>query len=156
MEFQHSPGAAACKRPAWSPGGLIPAGRASFPDDIPSGELYSKGILMGTTSQAAGRAGMGLGFVVLFMLTLLLPESAGAHARMLRSSPAADERVTSPTKVELWVNERLDDRFNSIQVFPVAQLKEKTRANLAHGEAKVDPKDRTHLIVELKALDPGD
>jgi methionine-rich copper-binding protein CopC len=85
------------------------------------------------------------------------PKSALAHARLERSSPAADsEAAKAPAQIELWFSELLDDGFNSISVFAAADTDPKTRKNLALGDAKVDAKDRTHLINAVNPLPPGD
>jgi methionine-rich copper-binding protein CopC len=97
--------------------------------------------------------------VLLFAIALLLvsPKEAFAHARLLKSSPASGETVKDPAKVELWFNELLDGGgFNSVVVFPAAELKAKTHTNFAMGDAKVDGKDRTHLTVDIKPLSPGE
>ncbi len=88
-------------------------------------------------------------------LILAVPLAALAHAKMLRSTPGAGEVLQPPPQVELWFNELLDAKFNSIAVFPTAELNAKPRASLTKGEAQVDPQDRTHLIVPLKPLPPG-
>ncbi len=90
-------------------------------------------------------------------LLFAAPNEALAHARLLKSSPASGETIKAPTQVELWFNELLDGGgFNTVVVFPAAELKAKTHTNLAVGEAKMDAKDRTHLTVDLKTLSPGE
>jgi methionine-rich copper-binding protein CopC len=92
-----------------------------------------------------------------FVLLFVAPKEAFAHARLLKSSPASGETVKDPAKVELWFNELLDGGgFNSVVVFPAAELKAKTHSNFAMGDAKVDAKDRTHLTVDIKPLSPGE
>jgi copper resistance protein C len=98
-----------------------------------------------------------LGMLSMLALALALPREAWAHAKLLRSSPADKSGVTeAPKQIELWFSELLDDKFNSIEVYPSAELKEKTHAKLTEGEVTVDPKDRTHLTVTLKTLAPGE
>lgn len=110
---------------------------------------------MGIKSLGWGRF-CGLVFMsVVALLFLAFPGTALAHARMVRSSPTAGNTVQSPQVVELWFNELLDAKFNSVQVFPASELNLKTRTNLVNGEPKVDAKDRTHLTIELKSLEPG-
>jgi methionine-rich copper-binding protein CopC len=90
-------------------------------------------------------------------LLLFSTREASAHARVVRSSPAGKAELTnSPTVVEIWFNELLDESFNSITVFPATELDAKKRTNLARGKAVVDAKDRTRLSIELQPLQPGE
>ncbi|MDB6064971.1 MAG: copC domain protein [Pedosphaera sp.] len=95
------------------------------------------------------------GIILVVILGLAVPEAALAHARMVRSSPKADELLQSPKKIELWFSELLDARFNSIVVFPAGELNARPRANMAREDARVDPHDRTHLSAAIKPLPPG-
>lgn len=80
-----------------------------------------------------------------------------AHARLIKSNPADKaELKQSPDKIELWFNELLDDGFNSIEVFSAAELQSKARTNFSKRKPWVDPDDRTHLIIALETLKPGD
>jgi methionine-rich copper-binding protein CopC len=103
----------------------------------------------------AVRVHMCLGILIVIILVLAVPLAALAHAKMLRSTPGAGDVSQPPPQVELWFNELLDAKFNSIAVFPAAELNAKPRTSLTKGEAQVDPQDRTHLIVPLKPLPPG-
>jgi len=90
------------------------------------------------------------------VVLVLIPPTAQAHARMLRSSPADHSTLTnSPTRIELWFNELLEEKFNTVEVFADEPSGTKERTNLAEGEPKVDRKDRTHMTVGLKPLAPG-
>lgn len=90
------------------------------------------------------------------LLLLLATGSASAHARLIKSAPANKAALTNaPVLIELWFNELLDDGFNAIEVFPLTELNQTKRQNLARGVPQVDPKDRTHLTIELGALTPG-
>jgi methionine-rich copper-binding protein CopC len=96
------------------------------------------------------------GFIVL-ALVAALPLTALAHAKLKRSTPVDKAALaTAPKQIELWFDELLDDKFNSIEVYPTAEVNAKDHKSLSEGEAKVDEKDRTHLTVQLKALAPGD
>ncbi|MDB6021990.1 MAG: uncharacterized protein JWQ04_1847 [Pedosphaera sp.] len=95
-------------------------------------------------------------YFLIVLLLLAAPLNALAHARMVRSSPTPGDVAQPPGKVELWFNEMLDGHFNSIEVFPAAQLNARPRASLTHGDPKVDAVDRTHLSVMLKPMVPGD
>ena len=94
--------------------------------------------------------------IVLAIALAAAPMEALAHARMIRSSPTAGGVTQPPGQVELWFNELLDDGFNSIIVYPAAEASAKTHTSLTQGEAKVDPKDKTHLTVAVKPLPPGE
>ena|ERR1700677_2238548 len=94
-------------------------------------------------------------FISLLFLFASAP-AAHAHARMLKSIPAKDAELTvAPAQLELWFNELLEDGFNTIEVYPYAELDAPKHGNLAQGKAAVDAKDRTHLTVKLGALAPG-
>lgn len=89
---------------------------------------------------------------------LLLPDTrAWAHARLVRSTPAAGAVLaTSPKEVELKFNEVLDDEFNDVAVFPAK--KDGSPANdhsLTTGKPQIDPSDRTRLTTDLGPLEPG-
>jgi methionine-rich copper-binding protein CopC len=47
----------------------------------------------------------------------------------------------------------LDDEFNTIELFRAKELTRKDRKNLIQAKPKIDPKDRTHLSLDLPALD---
>ena len=112
---------------------------------------------MGKTVHFSGRACATLGAFITFALLLAAPQIASAHARMLRSSPSDGATVTvTPDKIELWFNELLENKFNSVAVFPASELNAKDRTNLVAGKPTVDPKDRTHLTIDLKTLAPGE
>jgi methionine-rich copper-binding protein CopC len=103
----------------------------------------------------AGRIHMCIQILLVNVLILAVPLAALAHAKMVRSTPGEGEALQPPPQVELWFNELLDAKLNSIVVFPAAELNAKPRANLTKGDAQVDPRDRTHLFVALKPLPPG-
>ena len=94
--------------------------------------------------------------IVLAIALAAAPMEALAHARMIRSSPTADGVTQSPQMVELWFNELLDSKFNSIVVYPAAEASVKKHAILTQGDATVDPKDKTHLTIAVKPLPPGE
>ena len=90
------------------------------------------------------------------LLFVLVPR-ADAHARMVKSIPVKDAVLSaSPGELDLWFNELLEDGFNTIDVFPKAELTADKRSNLTDGKVVVDPKDRTHLTVKLGTLAPGE
>jgi methionine-rich copper-binding protein CopC len=80
----------------------------------------------------------------------LVPPKALAHAKLIRSRPNASETLAEmPASVELWFNERLEDEFNSIEVADSAGRK------VEDGHARVNPQQRTNLLVRLRTLSPG-
>jgi methionine-rich copper-binding protein CopC/putative copper export protein len=61
--------------------------------------------------------GRGLAFVLVALAVLLTPALLFAHARLLRSSPAASSRLSaSPAAISLWFSERPELRFTTITV----------------------------------------
>lgn len=95
---------------------------------------------------------MSLAVVVLFIAT----HSALAHAQLIKSNPPDKAELKSPPiRVDLWFNELLEQGFNTIEVFPAAELSEKQHSNLTASQPKVDAKDNAHLSVELSELKPG-
>ncbi|MBV8858946.1 MAG: CopD family protein [Acidobacteria bacterium] len=66
-----------------------------------------------------GRGGFRVmaGALVVLLALVFLPSSAGAHARLLRSQPAAGSTAGQPPKlVELWFNEELEPNLNTVEV----------------------------------------
>ena len=112
--------------------------------------MYTMNTLSDTTGRVAARL-----VIVLAIALAAAPMEALAHARMIRSSPTAGGVTQPPAQVELWFNELLDGGFNSIIVYPATEASAKTHTSLTQGEAKVDPKDKTHLTVTVKPLPPG-
>jgi len=110
---------------------------------------------MKTMFGATGRSRIRLVFLLVLVLALAAPPHALAHARLLRSSPEQNKAVATPLHVDLWFSELLDGQFNAISVFPLGERNVKAHPSLTRGEAKVDPRDRTHLSVALQPLPPG-
>lgn len=63
---------------------------------------------------------------------------------------------SSPVAIELWFNELLEGGFNTIEIFPAQELKEKKHTNLAKEKPAVDAKDNTHLVLRVPTLAPGE
>ena len=103
---------------------------------------------------------MRIARIVFLFLALLFASTSGAwaHARLLRAEPAKGAALsTAPPQIDLWFNELLEDGFNTVMVFPEAELSLAGKhSNLAKGKPTVDAKDRTHLSVKIEALPPGD
>lgn len=93
-------------------------------------------------------------FICLLFL-VAFPATVLAHAKLMRSTPPTGKKVEPPEKVELWFNELLDGQFNSIEIFPATQTNSTHHLNLAIGKPEVDPKDKTHLTITVKPLEPG-
>jgi methionine-rich copper-binding protein CopC len=87
---------------------------------------------------------------LVLLAAFLVPAKALAHAKLIRSRPNASEVLAeAPTSVELWFNERLEDEFNSIEVVDSAGRR------VEDGHARVNPQQRTNLLVRLRTLSPG-
>jgi methionine-rich copper-binding protein CopC len=87
---------------------------------------------------------------LVLLAAFLVPAKALAHAKLIRSRPNASEVLAeAPASVELWFNERLEDEFNSIEVADSAGRK------VEEGHARVNPQQRTNLLVRLRKLPPG-
>ncbi|MGH7411893.1 MAG: copper resistance CopC family protein [Candidatus Methylomirabilis sp.] len=100
-------------------------------------------------SQLAKRIIGGLSGL-LFLGGFLATPEALAHAKLIRSRPKPfEEFAQAPAHVELWFNERLEDEFNAIEV------REATGRRVENGAARVNPRDRTNLLVGLEGLAPG-
>lgn len=94
---------------------------------------------------------------LILLFTLAVSPGAWAHARLVRSVPKADTELSAaPKQIELWFNELLEDGFNTVKVFPAADLVVEKKRNFAKDKPQVDAKDRTHLTVELTPLPPGE
>ena len=107
----------------------------------------------GKSSHALRNALVSVSLALLFALA----PSAGAHARMVKSTPAKGAELSAPpAQLELWFNELLEDGFNAIDVFPSSELGAAKHTNLAQGKVTLDPKDHTHLTVKLGPLAPGE
>ncbi len=95
----------------------------------------------------------------LFALAMLfaLAPNADAHAHLVKSAPEKEAVLTkAPARIDLWFNELLEDGFNTILVYPKSELGKEKPSDFTDGKVTVDPKDRTHLTVKLKALAPGE
>ena len=93
-------------------------------------------------------------FALLFFLVGTF--SAWPHAQLIKANPCDKaELKESPTRIELWFNELLDENFNSVEVIPAAELSAEKHSNFAKGKPKVDAVDRTHLTVPVAELKPG-
>jgi methionine-rich copper-binding protein CopC len=96
-------------------------------------------------------------YLLFLLMILTATPGAWAHARLLRSEPAKGATVSAPRQIDLWFNELLEDGFNTVTVFPEAELSSPDKhSNFTNGKPTVDGKDRTHLSVKLNPLVPGE
>jgi methionine-rich copper-binding protein CopC len=83
-------------------------------------------------------------------LLILWPALTFAHAYLVKSVPARRATLfTSPSKIQLWFNERLEPRYSSISV----TNPDGKRVDL--DNALVAPEDPKQLSVGVKPLSPG-
>lgn len=100
---------------------------------------------------------LALAALVVAQVFLAGPRAALAHARLVRSTPANQATVAAPPeRVELWFSERLEGRFNSVEVVRAAEVTLRPRTNLARGAPTVDRDDRTRMTVPVQKPGPGD
>ncbi len=79
---------------------------------------------------------------------------AGAHARLVASSPRAGSRLAaSPPAIELWFDEVLDAGFHEVTV--VSAGAPSTGAASRARAVAVDPNDGTHLVAPIEPLGDG-
>jgi methionine-rich copper-binding protein CopC len=94
---------------------------------------------------------------LILLLALAAAPGAWAHARLVRADPKSGaELSTAPKRIELWFNELLEDGFNTVKIFPAADVAAERKRNFARDKPQVDRADRTHVIVELTPLPPGE
>ena len=86
----------------------------------------------------------------LFLLLMLLPSLVFAHAYLVKSVPAGRATLlSSPGKIQLWFNERLESKYSSASVYgPDGQ-------RVDADNAQVSADDPKQLSVALKQLPPG-
>jgi len=83
-------------------------------------------------------------------LVLALPAAGGAHAVLVKSSPARRAVLSHPpARVELWFNERIEPAYSGLTVVSAAGER------VDHGDVSVGPDDPRRLSVTLSALEPG-
>jgi methionine-rich copper-binding protein CopC len=96
------------------------------------------------TPRRVATLGLGLG------LLLGIAATAGAHASLVRSSPARRAvLLRPPDRVSLWFNERLEPAFSRITVTDASG------ATVQLGEAVVATDDPVRLSVGLRPLPAG-
>ena len=91
------------------------------------------------------------------VLAFACAPGAWAHARLIRAEPKSGAEVTSaPKQIDLWFNELLEEGFNTVIVFPVADLTAEKKNNFVKGKPVVDSHDHTHLNIQLTPMPPGE
>ena len=93
--------------------------------------------------------GRGVQRAVLILMVALYPSVAFAHAKMIRSQPAAQATLQqAPRLVELWFNEELEQTFNTIVVMDeTGKRVDKNNVSVGDGGKK--------LQIDLEELKPG-
>ena len=86
----------------------------------------------------------------LIYLLLLAPSLASAHAYLVKSVPAGRATLfSSPAKIQLWFNERLEPRYSSVSVHDPDGKRVDT------GNAQVPVEDPKQLSIGVKPLTAG-
>lgn len=81
---------------------------------------------------------------------MLLPAQAYAHAYLVKSVPAGRATLfTSPGKIQLWFNERLESRFSSVAVL------DSNGKRVDVDNAQVLPEDAKQLSIGVQQLPSG-
>jgi methionine-rich copper-binding protein CopC len=84
------------------------------------------------------------------VLALLLPEIAGAHAVLVKSSPARRAVLAAPPgRVELTFNERLEPAYSTVSVWAAGD------ARVDDGKIVIAPDNPRRVSVGLPALKHG-
>lgn len=87
---------------------------------------------------------------VITVMMLLLPATAAAHAVLVKSSPARRAVLTSsPPRIELTFNERLEPAYSTVSVWTAANIR------IDDGKVVVGPGDPRRLSVGMPTLGRG-
>ncbi|HSE06379.1 MAG TPA: copper resistance CopC family protein [Methylomirabilota bacterium] len=100
---------------------------------------------------APPRGWPGAATLVALLAGLLLPTTTvGAHASLVRSSPAHRAMVGQmPDRVQLWFNERLEPAYSTVSVWNEAG------AQVDGRDVTVGPDDPRRLSVTVQSREPG-
>jgi methionine-rich copper-binding protein CopC len=99
---------------------------------------------------AARRRSLAPALATLGLTLALWPAVAGAHAVLVKSSPARRAALAqSPARVELWFSERLEPAYSSASVWSASGQR------VDRGDAAPDSNDPKVLGVGLPSLPPG-
>ena len=86
----------------------------------------------------------------LFLVLLLASSTLWAHAYLVKSAPAQRAVLyRSPTKIQLWFNERLEPQYSSLS------LSDANGKPVETGKAQVSFADPKQISVPIKPLPPG-
>jgi methionine-rich copper-binding protein CopC len=86
----------------------------------------------------------------LALVLLALPDAAGAHAVLVKSSPARRAVLgTPPTRVELVFNERLEPAYSTVSVWSSREVR------VDDGAVAIGPDDPRRLTVGVPSLAAG-
>ena len=88
--------------------------------------------------------------LLLFALFCLVPAVASAHAYLVKSVPAGRATLfSSPGKIQLWFNERLEPKYSSASVL------DPEGKRVDADNAQVSAEDPKQLTVALKQMPAG-
>ena len=88
--------------------------------------------------------------LLLFAVLCIIPSVASAHAYLVKSVPAGRATLfSSPGKIQLWFNERLEPRYSSLS------LSESSGKPVKTGKAEVSAEDPKQLSAPIRPLPPG-
>ncbi len=105
---------------------------------------------MGLSIERATGAGVLLAVAVALLGLLLTPGSASAHANLVGSEPAANERLEEPPdRVVVWFTERIEPEFSKIEVL------DSDGARVDNGDSFVDRSSLTVMTVSLPTIPNG-
>jgi methionine-rich copper-binding protein CopC len=83
-------------------------------------------------------------------LFLWVPSLAFAHAYLVKSVPPGRAMLfSSPARIQLWFNERLEPRYSSASVL------DSEGKRMDQGNAQVSPDDPKQLAIGVKQLPSG-
>ena len=101
------------------------------------------------TARVAG-TGFLLAAVATLSWLLYAPESASAHANLVRSEPAANEVLAEPPdRVVIWFTEEIEPAFSKIEVL------DSGGSRVDNADSSVDGNDLTVMSVSLESLPNG-
>jgi copper resistance protein C len=93
---------------------------------------------------------MTRGALAVWLLLLLAPGAVGAHAVLVKSSPARRAVVSAPPpRVELVFNERLEPAYSTVSVWAADNRR------IDDGKVLVGPEDPRRLTVGIPSVQAG-
>jgi methionine-rich copper-binding protein CopC len=86
----------------------------------------------------------------LLLFFIFSPSLVSAHAYLVKSVPSGRATLfTSPSKIQLWFNERLEARYSS------ASVTDSDGKRVDLDNAQVSTEDPKQLSIGIKSLQPG-